>query len=364
MAMDLAREKDFDVTVVDARSDALARAADGYRVKTVLSDLSDAGELAHVIEPFDVVVGALSSVIGLRTLRAVASAGKRYCDVSFMPEDAWEVDALACEHGAVAVVDCGVAPGMSNMICGWAASHLDPCERIEIYVGGLPVVRRWPYDYKAAFAPSDVLEEYVRPARVVEHGRIVVREALSDPELMDLPEVGTVEAFNTDGLRSLAYRLKVPFMKEKTLRWPGHIALMRAMRESGLLSLDPIDVGGVSVRPRDVLAKLLFPKWTYDEGEADLTVMRVVAEGRSREGARVRHTWDLLDRYDPVTHLRSMSRTTAFPATIVARMLARGEYREPGVHPPEDLGAMPGVLDSVLAQLAERGVRFTSRVET
>jgi saccharopine dehydrogenase-like NADP-dependent oxidoreductase len=262
----------------------------------------------------------------------------------------------------VAVVDCGVAPGVSNMMAGWAVRELTPCERIEIYVGGLPAVRRWPFEYKAAFAPIDVIEEYVRPSRVVEEGRIVVKEALSEPELMDLPGIGTVEAFNTDGLRSLAYRLKVPFMREKTLRYPGHIALMRVLRELGLFSTDPVEVAGQRVRPRDLTARLLFPKWTYDEGEEDLTVKRVRIEGR-RDGKRVRYTWDLLDRYDPATNLRSMSRTTAFPAAIVTRMLARGEYREPGVHPPEDLGAIPGVLDTTLAELAVRGVRYTTCVE-
>jgi saccharopine dehydrogenase-like NADP-dependent oxidoreductase len=126
-----------------------------------------------------------------------------------------------------AVVDCGVAPGLSNMMCGAAAARLDPLESVEIYVGGLPAERHWPFDYKAGFAPWDVLEEYTRPARIVEHGQIVLKEPLSEPELLEFPGVGTLEAFNTDGLRSLAYTLKAPFMKEKTLRWPGHAELMR-----------------------------------------------------------------------------------------------------------------------------------------
>ena len=120
-----------------------------------------------------------------------------------MADDPMQLDALAREHGVTAVVDCGVSPGVSNVAIGYAVAQLEVTERIEILVGGLPVVRRWPYEYKAPFAPHDVIEEYTRPARIVEHGEVVVREALSEPELVDFPGVGTLEGFNTDGLRSL-----------------------------------------------------------------------------------------------------------------------------------------------------------------
>lgn len=361
MTGDLAKQG-FDVTVADVRPEALDRAKSKLGVATLKADLSDPSAVGRLVAPFDMVFGALASVLGYQTLRAVIEAKKSYCDISFMPEDAWELDGLAKQHGVTAVVDCGVGPGMSNMMAGWAARAMSPCERIEIYVGGLPAERRWPYWYKAPFAPSDVLEEYVRPSRIVEHGRIVIKEALSEPELLDFAGVGTLEAFNTDGLRSLAYTLKVPFMKEKTMRWPGHIELMRALRETGFLSKEPVTVGGATVRPLDVTAKLLFPKWTFDEGEADVTVMRVFAEGREH-GKRVRRTWDLFDRYDPATNLRSMSRTTAFPAAIVGALIANGVFTEPGVHPPEVLGQTDGLLERVLGELETRGVHYSARVE-
>ncbi len=362
LAIDLAADPGLEVTVADVRPEALERVAKRARVKALEVDLADPAAVKKAVAPFDVVVGALSSHLGFQTLRAVIEAGRSYCDISFMSENAWELDDLARQNGVCAVVDCGVAPGTSNMIAGYAASVLEPCESIEIYVGGLPVVRSWPFEYKAGFAPQDVIEEYVRPSRVVEHGKLVVKPALSEPELMDLPGVGTVEAFNTDGLRSLAYTLKAPFMKEKTLRYPGHIGLMRAMRETGLFSKDLVEVGGARIRPLDLTSKLLFPKWTYDEGEADLTVMRVIARG-TESGRPVRRVWDLLDYYDPTTKTRSMSRTTAFPAAIVARMIVSGAFRQPGVHPPEVLGREKGFLDHVLAELQRRGVRFTARVE-
>lgn len=363
IAMDLARGREWAVTLADVRQEVVDRIAARYGVGTLRADLSDPGVIKRLVQGYDLVIGALPSVLGFQTLRTVIETGCDYVDISFMPENALDLDALAREQGVTAVVDCGVAPGVSNMMAGFAASRLAPCERVEIYVGGLPVERRWPFDYKAGFAPYDVIEEYVRPSRLVEHGRLVVKEALSEPELMDFPGVGTLEAFNTDGLRSLVYTLKAPFMKEKTLRYPGHVQLMRAFRETGFFGKEPVQVGGQAVRPLDLTAKLLFPKWTFDEQERDITVMRVTVEGRSGT-ERLRYAWDLFDTYDEATGLRSMSRTTGFPATIMAGLLARGEFKRPGVHPPEHVGAQPGLLDTVVRELEARGVRCHARVET
>jgi saccharopine dehydrogenase-like NADP-dependent oxidoreductase len=362
MAMDLSRSGGWQVTVADVRPEALERIAARYGVATLRADLADPAAIRSLAQQHDLVIGALPSDLGLQTLRAVIEAGRNCVDITFMPENALELDALARERGVTAVVDCGVAPGVSNMMAGYAAAALDACERIEIYVGGLPVERRWPFDYKAGFAPHDVIEEYVRPARLVEHGRMVVREALSEPELMDFPGVGTLEAFNTDGLRSLAYTLKAPFMKEKTLRYPGHVQLMRAFRETGFFSKDPVLVAGQSVRPLDLTAALLFPKWTFEDQERDLTVMRVTVWGRQGD-QRVCYGWDLLDAYDEATRMRSMSRTTGFPATLMAGLIAEGRFKRPGVHPPETVGAQPGLLDALLRGLEERGVRCRPRVE-
>jgi len=356
IARDLAADAGLRVDVADVRKEALDRVAAQAPVGTVRADLANPAAVGRLVAGYELAVGALPSVIGLQTLRAVIEAGRsQYVDISFMPEDALELDSLAREHGVTAVVDCGVAPGLSNMMCGAAAARLKSVESVEIYVGGLPVERRWPFDYKAGFAPWDVLEEYTRPSRVVEHGRVVVKEPLSEPELLDFAGVGTLEAFNTDGLRSLVRTIDAPFMKEKTLRYPGHIQLMEAFRETGFFSKEPLQVGGVSVRPLDVLATLLFPKWTFAEGEADFTVMRVVAEGLEN-GRPARYAWDLLDRFDPATGLRSMSRTTAFPATIVAGLMLEGAFRRAGVHAPETLGRVPGLLDRLLRELLARGV--------
>jgi len=363
VAVDLALEAGCEVTVSDVRGHVLQDLARRLGVRTALADLSDPAEVGRLASRHDLVVGALPSALGYGALRAVLETGRPCVDISFMADEALDLDPLARERGVTAIVDCGIAPGVSNMMVGRAVADLDSCARVEIHVGGLPVRRRWPFDYKAGFAPHDVIEEYVRPARLVENGRIVVREALSEPELIDFPEVGTLEAYTTDGLRTLLQTIDAPDMKEKTLRYPGHGQLMRIFRETGFFSKDPVDVAGQKVRPLDATAAVLFPRWTFEEGEEDLTVLRVLVEGRRGDQA-IRHVWEVLDRYDSASGLRSMSRTTAFPAAIVARLLASSAFAAPGVHPPERLGRDPILFEQIMRELEARGVRIAHRRET
>ncbi|MBM44168.1 MAG: saccharopine dehydrogenase [Phycisphaerae bacterium] len=364
VARDLATGGEFDITVADVHpgTSLQALASDQDHITIVEADCSSPERIQDLASGRDLVVGALPGRFGYQALRAVIESGCGYCDISFMPEDAWELDDLAKERGVTCVVDMGVAPGMSNLLAGTAAHRLDPCRAIDIYVGGIPAAPLEPFKYKAAFSPADVIEEYTRPTRLVEDGKIVTRPALSEPELIGFPGVGTLEAFNTDGLRSLVERLDVPFMREKTMRYPGHRDMMLQMREAGFFDEEPIEVNGVEIRPRDLAASLLFPHWTYEEGEADLTVMRVTGTGML-EGKPTRLTWDLHDRADPVSGCSSMSRTTAFPCTIMARMIIEGAVDEPGVHVPEDFASREDVLDSLLRGLEERGITYTERVE-
>lgn len=362
MAKELSRDNDFAVTVADVSDDSLRKVHDHPAIAPLRADLGNSDAVAKLVKDFDVVLGALPSRIGFQTLQTIARSGKPYCDISFMPEDATDADALAKQHGAVAVVDCGVSPGLSNLMVGVAAVELERVERAVIYVGGLPKARHWPFQYKAPFAPSDVIEEYTRPARMVEGGRVVAKPALSEPELIEFPRIGSLEAFNTDGLRSLLKTVPADDMREKTLRYPGHCELMRAMRETGLFRTDSIDVKGTQVRPLDVTSRLLFPLWTYAPGEEEFTVLRVVAEG-PRSGRKTRFRFDLYDEYDRATGASSMARTTGFPCVIVAKMLARGQFTTPGVHPPEALARKEGVFAQIVEELAQRGVKIQQSVE-
>ena len=363
MAIDLAKESRFEVTVADVREEALEKLRGAHPgISTKQQDLSDPAAVSSLVSGYDWVINAVPGFMGYRTVRAIIEAGKNVVDIAFFPEDPFSLDALAREKGVIAVVDCGVAPGMSNILCGYVNTVLDETTSMLIYVGGLPTVRRWPYEYGAVFSPIDVIEEYTRPARYVENGTMVVRPALSDPELIDFPGVGTLEAFNTDGLRSLAETLDVPNMKEKTLRYPGHIDKMAVFRETGFFSEEEIDIGGSKIRPIDFTARLLFPKWKMEEGEADITVMQVAVEGK-RGGKGERHVYDLLDRYDESTRTRSMARTTGYTATVVLRMLSEGLYSETGITVPEYIGRHARCVDFILHGLKERGITYDHRVE-
>jgi lysine 6-dehydrogenase len=355
---DLAATPGFSVTLVDANAAALQRLATAAPVRGVVADLNALADFSELLAGADLVVCAVPGFMGFATLQKIIAAGKHVVDISFFPEDPFLLDDLAQQQGVTAVVDCGVAPGLGNIVFGDVARRLERIDRYECYVGGLPQTRQWPFEYKAVFSPVDVLEEYTRPARYVEYGREVVYPALSEIELRDFPQVGTLEAFNTDGLRTLARTMDVPFMKEKTLRYPGHANLMRVFRESGFLDTTPVEVDGVAVTPIRLTAKLLFDQWRLHAGEHDLTVLQLVVAG-VEGGQPVCYTYDLLDRFDAATGITSMARTTGYTCTAVARLVAAGTFRRTGICPPEYVGQAPGCADAVLADLAARGVHFT-----
>ena len=361
-ALDLAAEARFEVTAADRDAEALARLEGKPNIRTVRVDLADPKTVTRLVANYDLVLSAVPGFMGFQTLGAVIAARKSVVDIAFFPEDPYLLQEQAEAAGVTAVVDCGVAPGMSNILAGYAASRLEETQSILIYVGGLPEIREWPYEYKAVFSPADVLEEYTRPARYIHNGELVVKPALSELERLEFPGVGTLEAFNTDGLRTLARTMRVPHMKEKTLRYPGHVEKMAMFRDSGFFDTDEIEVGGVRVRPRDVTARLLFSRWKLREGESDLTVMKIIVEGR-RLGNALRYTYDLLDRRDPATGIHSMARTTGYTASCALRLLAGGLFADKGIVPPEIIGRRPECTAFLLDALRERGVVYQETVE-
>jgi saccharopine dehydrogenase-like NADP-dependent oxidoreductase len=237
-------------------------------------------------------------------------------------------------------------------------------DAFEIYVGGLPQVRKKPFEYKAPFSPVDVIEEYTRPARLMENGHIVTRPALSEREWMYFDELGTLEAFNTDGLRSLLYTMPhILNQKEKTLRYPGHADLVIALRESGFLSPDPFHFNGHDISPLAFSSRILFHEWQLGEEEPELTVMKVILHG-VKDGVRKTIEYNLLDKYNPDSRISSMSRTTGYTCTATVSMLANGLFREHGVFPPEMVGKHEACFEYVLQYLAHRQVIWKKTEKT
>lgn len=345
IARDLARDDDLEVVAADASAEALARLSDVPRIRTRQADLSARYDIHDVVLDADAVVGAVPGFMGHRMLEAVIGSGKPIADISFSHDDPFSLDAFALQQRVTAVVDCGVSPGLSNFAVGRAIARMDEIEDVAIYVGGLPAQRGKPFDYAVVFSATDVIEEYTRPARLVENGVVVTRPALSEVEPVEVPGVGLVEGFLTDGLRTLLTTVKARHMREKTLRYPGHAASMRSLRDAGFFS-------GAA---RAFTERLLFDAWKLAPGEEEFTYLKVEVAGR-RGGSARRYTAELFDRTDTKTGTTSMARATGFPCAIVARLLARGEYTEPGVRPLERLPENAGLAGSLLVGLRERGL--------
>jgi lysine 6-dehydrogenase len=355
MAADLS--KDYDVTVAD-----IAPAApEAGNVKRIVCDFSDKSKLKDIVKSFDLVMGAVPGFMGFEVLKTVIETEKNVVDISFFPENALDLDDLAKKQKVTAIVDCGVAPGMCNIIAGYHNARMK-MSRYECLVGGLPQIREWPFEYKAVFSPIDVIEEYTRPARFVENGKVVVREALSDIEKVEFDGIGILESFNSDGLRSLAITMpNVPNMKEKTLRYPGHAELMRIFRESGFFSKEKININGKEILPLELTTKLLFPKWKMKDGDEDFTMMRVTIEG-DESGKHMKYVYHLHDKFDRLTKTTSMARTTGYTCTAAAHLVLENKYNRKGISPPEYIGEDETCFHFVLRYLKERNVIYKKEI--
>ena len=354
MAEDLS--KNHDVTSVDISQKNLDNLKSN-NIKKICLDISKSESLKNVIKDFDLVVGAVPGFMGYKMMQDVIEAKKNIVDISFYPEDPFGLDDLAKKNNVIAVMDCGVAPGMGNVIFG----HHNQSMKISDYeclVGGLPVKREWPYEYQAVFSPIDVIEEYIRPARFIQNKKLIIKEALSETELIEFEEIGTLESWNSDGLRSLIKTMPhVPNMIEKTLRYPGCVEYLKVLRASGFFSYEEIEVKGVKIKPIDVTSKLLFPKWEMKEGDKDYTIMRIIIKGEEN-GNQVKYQYNLLDRYQNNTI--SMARTTGFTCTAVANLVLDKKYKKTGISPPEYLGEH---FEFIRNYLSERNVIYNVKKE-
>ena len=354
IAGDLAKE--HEVTAFDISTGSLNRLKQKYPgVNVSAADLQDYNSYEGWLAGFDLVITAVPGFIGYETLKAVILCGKSVADISFSPENVLDLDGLAKENNCTVITDCGVAPGISNYVIG-RYNELMTIDSFEIYVGGLPEVRKKPFEYKAPFSPIDVIEEYTRPARFLENGSIVIKQAMSEVEQMHFYDIGTLEAFNTDGLRSLLFTMPhIRNQKEKTLRYPGHAKLIVALQSSGFFDTTPITIQGKQIRPLDFTSQVLMKEWKLAEDEEELTVLQVILNGKA-EGQPKKVVYHLLDRYDTSTGLSSMSRTTGFTCTASANLIIKGLFKEKGVFAPESVGKHAACFEFILEYLKERGV--------
>ena len=358
MAIDMA--KNHSVTLTDFNKNALDKAVNKCdKLTPIVLEVTDKLALQKTINPFDLVICAVPGFLGFDTLKSIIESGKNVIDISFFPENSLDLFELAKQKKVTAIVDCGVAPGMGNIILGYYNEKLNITD-FECLVGGLPKIKKWPFNYKAPFSPVDVIEEYTRPARYVENGNVVVKDALSDVEFVDFDGVGTLESFNSDGLRSIIYTMShIPNMKEKTLRYPSHIEYINVLKKSGFFNEEHIVVNGISISPLEFSSKILFNEWKLGDTEEEITVMRITLKGTNKIGESKTIVYNLHDEYCTKTNASSMARTTGFTATAAANLFLDGLFSEKGVFPPELIGKHENCFHYFLDYLKERNVIYT-----
>lgn len=364
-AEDFARSNPVDVVVADndkARTKAVADKIGMKNVSWIQLDVLNYEELIKTLKGFDLVMGFLPGKLGYRLAEACIEAGKDLVDVSYMAENLMTLNDKAVKAGVTIVPDCGLAPGISNVLVGHAAGEMDKVNAVHIMVGGLPETLVPPLGYVVTWSPESLIDEYTRKAGIVEKGKKIEVEALSGLEEIEFPNVGKLEAFYTDGLRTLIDTIKAEDMWEKTLRYPGHAEKIKTLEALGFFDEKNVDVADVSVSPRKLTVKLLGQKLWKPEVK-DIVALKVEVSG-VKNGRRTNCIYHLLDICDKKYGITAMARTTAYPASIVAQLILKKAVKEKGAVPPERLGMHDDLFKMFVEELERRGVRISEEKTT
>jgi saccharopine dehydrogenase-like NADP-dependent oxidoreductase len=323
-------------------------------VSWVQANATNRSELSSKLKSFDVAVGALPGELGYQACKASIAAKVDMVDVSYMPEDVMTLNNVALEAGVSIVPDCGMSPGLCSMLVGRGVSKLDEVEKAHMLNGGLPEKPVPPLGYVITWSVKDLIDMYSRKVSIVKDGKVVQVEAMSGLEEIDFPGVGKLEAFYTDGLRTLLYTVKAKEMWEKTLRYPGHTEKIKLLKALGFFDSETVEVAGTKVEPREVTAKL-FERKLKRPGVLDIVVMLIKVSG-SKGGKRIEYVYRVLDHYDKENQVTSMARTTAYTASVVAQLLARRAIEDKGVIPPEKLGMNEGLFEKLKSEMKKKRV--------
>jgi len=343
-----------EIVISDQNKEAVKKVAFSINKDNVSSlelDFYNYNELVKCARSFDILVGLTPGRLGYKTVEAAIEARVNMVDLSYMPEEPLTLSKDAVSAGIVVIPDCGVAPGLSNILVGRATRIVDKVENVRILVGGLPQERIPPLDYKVTWCVEDLIEEYVREAKIVKDGRMIEVEALEGLEEVEFPGIGKLEAFYTDGVRTLHHTIKgVENMWEKTLRYPGHAEKIKLLRALGFFG----ERAKEGISPRSVSITILGEKLDMPEVE-DLLAMKIEVEG-IRKGQKTCYSYLLLDYYDEKKNVTAMGRTTAYTASAVIELLAKDEIKERGIIPPEELGMDQKLFEKIMIELGKDGI--------
>jgi len=359
-AFDLLQDPEVtEVRLADIRIHELPSFLAPYSGKRLIPtplDVRDGDAVHALMRECDGVMSALPYYFNYEMAVSAVDASVHFCDLGGNTEIVFKQKTLhdrARAVGVSVIPDCGLAPGMVNIIAELGIRRLDEVEAVRIYVGGLPQKPEPPLNYQIVYSLEGVLDYYTTLSWVLRGGKRTRVKALSEREEVSFKDLGTLEAFHTaGGLSTMAFRHegKIPTMEYKTLRYPGHAALMEAIRELGLLDLEPVDVKGHPVVPRNAFIATVGPRLHKPQGR-DLVALRVTVEG-TKAGKKKRLSWELLDRYDEQRDVSAMERTTGYSLAITGMMQVRKQVTAAGVLTPDE--AMPA--EPYIAALAKRGV--------
>lgn len=329
----------------------------GERLIPTTLDVRNREAVLATMRESDAVMSAIPYYFNLQLAQCAVEAGVHFCDLGGNTEIVFKQKALAEEaaaKGITIVPDCGVAPGMVNILAQYGIAQLDTVSSVRIYVGGLPQHPEPPLNYQIVYSLEGVLDYYTTHSWVVRDGKRQQVTALSERETVEFPApVGALEAFHTaGGLSTMAFRYegKIPTMEYKTLRYPGHAQIMEAIRDLGLLDLDGVEVKGCTVVPRDLFVRVVGPKLTKPHSK-DVLALRVTVSG-TKAGVPATRRFDLIDRFDEQHGISAMMRTTGYSLSITAQMQVRGLVGPPGVWTPDECMPAP----EYIAELRARGV--------
>jgi len=359
IALDMVQSDEVSKVVVgdfdEKKADQLAAKLKSDKVLGQRVDVTDQKTTIKLMTNFDVAISAIPHGTNVLASMAAIEAGVHLVDLTFL-EQQWELDTPAKEAGVTLIPDCGVAPGLANILAGHGVSLLDEVDEIHIICGGIPQKPVPPLGYRIVFSTYGLVDMYCEKSRIVRNGKVVEVDTLSGLEKIEFPGLGELEAFYTDGLSTLLRTMKgrIKNMDEKTARWPGHAEKIMAFRDTGFFDTQPIEVNGVKIVPRKVAVSIL-DKALRLGGEKDVTVLRVDVTGK-KNGNNVEHSFVMVDFFDEERRVTSMARTTGYTAAIVGRMVARGDIQKRGVVPPEI--AVAGKFEKFVSELADRGIKI------
>ncbi|MEM3783957.1 MAG: saccharopine dehydrogenase family protein [Candidatus Bathyarchaeia archaeon] len=347
----------------EGKAKSVAKKLRGENVSYMQLDVSNKDKLVRLLEGFDIILGFLPGNLGYNLVEACIKARKNLVDVSYMPQNPLMLNDAAVKADVTVIPECGLAPGIGNILVGHAAKKLDKVQKIHILVGGIPEKPVPPLGYAVTWSPENLIDEYKRKARIVVDGKIVEVEALSGIEEVDFPGLGRLEAFYTDGLRTLLSTFSdVEEMWEKTLRYKGHAEKVRLLKYLGFFEDEELDIDGVKISPKRFTARLFQKRLCMPEVK-DVVALKVEVFGL-KAGRKVGYAYHLLDFYDAKSGTTAMARTTAYPASIVAQMLIKGTVKAKGVVPPEKLGVDNEFFRNFLGELKQREVKIIAEEVT